>query len=154
MQAANPLYPVESAFALHGRDYATLSADERAVFDYYANQEGRKLGIVFRLIQEPDPAELRTATSVAHALDPARPADTRIVVFPSREAFEARQDAARGLTKELRMNASLRAGIVVGLPAFLAGSCWDPTSLSSSLAIAFAMAIASGFLDWLLPKSK
>ncbi|WP_182333679.1 hypothetical protein [Stenotrophomonas acidaminiphila] len=153
-QAGNPLYPVDAVLALHWRIYATLSDDELAVFDYYA-QQGRKFGIGCIISDQIGE-------------------DRRVAVFPTFEAAPREgmgasssvqpvtgQDVARSLGKGRRM--PLRSMIIYGIPAALFFFCWGrfdfaAASQMDALKVGFFSSLLAGcigaFLAYILPEPK
>lgn len=76
---AAPRFPVEAAFALHGRIFAMLSADELEVLAFY-RQQGRKFGVDAHIDSAADPAELERARSEAQADEVMRRANSTVSV--------------------------------------------------------------------------
>lgn len=65
--------------ALHGRIFATLTAQEALVMDFYRRQ-GRKFDVVVGIINEADPIAVATARTEAEADAIMKQANSRISV--------------------------------------------------------------------------
>lgn len=70
--------------ALDGRIFAMLTTEEQSVLDFY-RARGRKYDVAVSIINEADPEELIRATSLAHADQVLKSANSRVsvVIGPS-----------------------------------------------------------------------